>query len=746
MDEFNHRHAAPGSAAVFPCTPLQERLWRLAASNPHGLNGAMRWMVNGQLSHAVAEAALQALVRRHEILRTGFREIGGRPMQVVSPAAAFKLRDIDLSFLPAQEGALRAEEIGRLEAAEPVDCQAAPLLRASLLRLDSGRSILLLTFHALIADGWSIGLFIQEFRAAASAIDAGASLDTSEPDLQFADYALWQRELLASHALDASRAYWQRVLRDATGTRVAPDRSPDIAKGMAKGERSEITSILVPDTLFKTIEDFARQHNVTLFSLAAASLALMLHRITGDREIVLGTQVANREEPESETLVGPTVNAVTLRLPVDQTSTPGDFAVATAERIRDALHHQRLPFEVALGYSRAREARTLHAINLVVHRSYSGIAATEEGQSASFNLVSLPSCPSGTQWDLNFFLIGRDEGWRLSCDADADLYDAATAHGLVEAWQRCLETLISTTPGQRLADCAELDVVKPRRRAEPAPPPASLASIPLHDPARQVIRFNEHGTRTPLIVLNNRSVYFQLAQKLGADRPLIDIQLYHPSGPIDLPALPFEAYGAYALQLIRWAQPRGPYVLGGHCVYGTLAFEVARQLQREGEAVDLVVLFDSWAPGYREAMSPRDKKLRLRRLQLYGYTTRMKQSWRGEIGFDDIVRKPILRRLGLLPPDPPPPKVEGQWFDEYMSMAAADYRPGTYSGSDVVLFRSAETLRGRLFDELMGWEPLVRRALRKVELASGHLEMFREKPAGEIAAVLDELLATPSRL
>jgi hypothetical protein len=537
------RDAARGGDLVFPCTLLQERLWRLAESNSPGLKGAMRWLVNGQLSHAVAEAALQALVRRHEILRTAFREIGGKPMQVVFSSAAFKLRDIDLSFLPAEESLRRADEIARLEAAEPIDCREAPLLRASLLRLDSNRSVLLLTFHALIADGWSIGLFIQEFRAAASAIDAGAAPDASEPDLQFADYALWQQELLAGQALDGSRAFWQRALRDATGTRVVADRSADVASG----ERSEITSILVPDALFKTVEAFARRHNVTLFSLAAASLALMLHRVTGEPEILFGTQVANRGEPESEALVGPTVNSITLRLPVEQASTPGDFAVSTAERMRDALHHQRLPFEIALGYSRVREARALHAINLVVHRSYSGIAATEEGQSASFSLVSLPSCPSGTQWDLNFFLIGRDEGWRMSCESDADLYDAATAHGLVDAWQRCLEILVSTVPERRLADCTGLDVIQPRRRTEPAPRRAALTSIPVHDPARQVIRFNEHGAKTPVIMLNNQSVYFQLAQKLGADRPLIDIQLYHPSGPIDLPVLPFEAYGDYAL-------------------------------------------------------------------------------------------------------------------------------------------------------------------------------------------------------
>ncbi len=180
-------------------------------------------------------------------------------------------------------------------------------------------------------------------------------------------------------------------------------------------------------------------------------------------------------------------------------------------------------------------------------------------------------------------------------------------------------------------------------------------------------------------------------------------------------------------------------------MYGTLAFEVARQLHRAGEKVDMVVLCGSWAPGYRETMSPRDNKIRLRRLRFAGYRRRLEQFYRGEIGLNEIVREPILRRLGLMPPDPPPPRAECEWFDDYLTAAAAGYRPGTYGGSDVVLFRNTETLRGRLFDELMGWEPLVRRELRKVEVASAHLEMFREKPAGEIAAVLDEMLESRSR-
>ncbi len=714
----------PGSAHAFPCTPLQERLWtqhRLGRSG--GLNIAMRWLVNGRLSGAAAQGALQCLVERHEILRTRFGEVDGRLVQTVLPTCAIRLRDIDLAFLGADERTQRAEEIARAEAMEPMDPKQAPLLRATLIRLDAACSMLLLTFHALAADGWSTGLVVREFSAAAKAIEAGATPDTSAPDLQFADYALWQRELLAGDSLEEARAYWRQELTHAAGTRLPPDRRA----GENAGQPNEIVSLLLPAELSRASDAFARRHNATLYSLSAAALALLLHRATGESEIVMGSQVANREEAVAEQLVGPTVNSITLRLPVDGDVEVGDFVRAVAGRCREALQHERLPFEVALGFAPGADARALHAVNLVVHRSYSGIADTEEP--GGFSLVSLPSYSSGTQWDLNFYLIGRDEGWRMSCEADARLYTPETARTLLETWRRCLEAIVAA-PDRRLADCL-------------ATGSGAVADgqIPVRSPARQVVRFNERGASTPLIVLNNRSIYYQLARQLGEDRPLIDVLLYHRDGAIDLRSCVFEDFAAYAVKLIRWAQPRGPYVLGGHCVYGVLAFEAARQLQRAGEKVELVALFDSWAPGYRETMSPRDQKLRHYQLQLHHYADRLRQYRRGEIGLNELVRKPILYRLGLLPPEPvaAPAELEGQWFDSYAYDTVARFRPAPYDG-DVVLFRSNDPLRGRLFDERMGWGPLVSGTLRKVDVDGGHFDMFRERPAGEIAAALRAIL------
>ncbi len=719
---------------AFPCTLLQERLWEQNSNDgPEGLNVAMRWLVNGRLSHTAAEGALQSIAQRHEILRTCFREIEGRPVQIISPASPLTLSEIDLSALPADKGTERAEEIAKAEAIAPIDPRQAPLLRATLLRLGPDRGMLLITLHSMVADGWSTGLLVSEFRAAANAIDTGCAPDASEPELQFPDYALWERELLASDALDDDRAYWQRQLRDVTGTRVTPDH----ALTTRTGNQDHVTSILLPGSLSEAANAFARQQNVTLYSLAAAALALMLHRVTGNPRIVIASQVANREEPEAEMLFGPTVNSIMLCLPVNDDDGLRKFVRTVADTVQEALQHERLPFEIAARFAAGYGSEPLDAINLVVHRSYSGIAETEQADPGHFSLISLPSYSSGTKWDLNFYLIGRDEGWRLSCEADGNLYESGTVQGLLDGWRRCFEVLV-TSPDCRLRDSGALRDAPVRADARTD---ENCESIPVHNPAHQVIRFHEGGANTPTIVFNNRSVYYQLARQLGESRPFIDILLYHQDGPLDLKSRTFEDFAAYALRLVRWAQPHGPYILGGHCVYGVLAFEAARQLQRMGEKVALVALFDSWAPGYRESMSRWDQMLRRQQLRLHRYGERLRRFRKGEVGLDEIVRKPVLFHLGLLPPEPGPARQSrpGEWFDDYLYDSVTCYRPTPYEG-DVVLFRSNEALRGRLFDEQMGWGPLVAGNLKKVDVNSGHFDMFREQPAGQIATSLQTTL------
>ena len=749
--DLDDRHAADGESGptAYACTLLQDRFWaQHHTRGPQGLNVAMRWLVRGRLSHAVAKGALQALLRRHEILRTSFRKQDDRLAQIVWPDCALKLDDIDLTALAPEERETRAEEIARSQAIEPIDPAKPPLLRAALLRLAADRSVLLLTLHSMIVDGWSTGLIAREFRAAAEAIEIGREPDGSEPDLQFVDYALWEDELISSGALDEARTYWRQRLSGVVGTDVPPDHPA--APETRAGEQTHVSSLLLAGEIGQAAEAFVRRHNVTLFNLAAAALALMLHRVTGDGEIVFGSQVANRGEAAAAELIGPTVNAVTFRIPVDEGAPLAAFVASSAAHIQEALRHERLPFEIASTFARNGE-RPLHAVNLVLHRSYSGTTETERDATGRFNLVSLPSYSSGTQWPLNFYMISRDEGWRLSCEADAALYDAATVTTLLDAWRTCLEALASEAD-TTIAGCAAVQAIASRRSplqvlaqalalqerpaGRSAPQPIT-PSIPVQDPDRQIVRFHEQGRLTPITVLNNRSIYYQLARLLGEDRPFTDILMYHQAGPVDLSACTFEDFGDYAVKLIRHAQPRGPYILGGHCVYGVLAFAAARRLRDMGEDVPLVALFDSWAPGYRENMSRFDRTLRNQQLRLNHYKNRLQEFRRGELGFDDIVRKPVLYRLGLLPREAGPERraLPGEWFDDQIYDRVTRYRPPPFDGN-VVLFRTNDALRGRLFDEQMGWAPLVTGRLTKVDIDSGHFDMFRERPAAEIAAVL----------
>lgn len=743
--DLDDRQAADGDSGpvAYTCTLLQDRFWEQHHTRgPQGLNVAMRWLVRGRLSHAAAKGALQVLMRRHEILRTSFQKKNGQLAQIVWPDCVLKLDDIDLTALAPEEREKRAEEIARSQAVEPIDPAKPPLLRAALLRLATDRSVLLLTMHSMIVDGWSTGLIAREFRASAEAIEAGREPDTGEPDLQFVDYALWEQELLSSGDLDEAQSYWRQHLSGAVGTEVPPDH--EVAPTARKGEQTHVASLVLAREVGQAAEAFVRRHNVTLFNLSAAALALMLHRVTGESEIVFGSQVANRGEPAAAELIGPTVNAVTFCLPVDESATLAAFVASSAARIQEALRHERLPFEIAETFQAGNRERPLHAVNLVLHRSYSGTTETEHDTGGRFSLVSLPSYSSGTQWPLNFYMINRDEGWRLSCEADAALYDAATVSTLLEAWRSCLEAL-ATGSDETIAQCAEVQAIAPHHSTfslAQLPSPELLdksvgKSIPVQDPERQIVRFNEHGTLTPITLLNNRSIYYQLARLLGEDRPLTDILMYHQAGPVDLSACAFEDFGDYAVKLIRYAQPRGPYVLGGHCVYGVLAFEAARRLREMGEDVPVVVLFDSWAPGYREEMSRLDRTLRNQQLRLNHYKNRLKEFRRGELGFDDMVRKPVLYRLGLLPKDAGPERraLPGEWFDDQIYDRVTRYRPSPFDG-DVVLFRTNDALRGRLFDEQMGWAPLVTGRLTKVDVDSGHFDMFRERPAAEIAAAL----------
>jgi thioesterase domain-containing protein len=736
----------PQGATRFPVSQIQQRIWSEKERMRQAHNAAFRWQLNGPIKPATVQAALQVLAERYEALRTSFAEIDGKLEQIVAPRATVELSLFDLGLLSDQERRERAEAIGREEAQQQFDLASAPLMRASLIQLGKDRAVLHLTFHSMIADGWSVGVLIREFGTVAAAMEAGASHGLAEPDLQYGDYALWQRAVLDENALQAERSYWTRQTADIPRFDVQPDtnRSPDGVRS------SEIRSVLLPGPLNAAIDQFCRKQGHTRFAIAAAGLAIALHRVTGRFEVILGTQVADRDDAMAEGIVGPLMNTLPLRLPVDLGETPLRQLQRTSETIREALAHQRLPFEQIPGVAQASsKGAPLYSVNLVVQNAYINSGQNEDSRYGAIEIVSLPSHSCGALWDLSFFMVGRAEGWRISCEANPNLFERATVDHFLGMWQAAIEAVVH-----------EHDTVMSAvERIVAIPPRKHLPAQPVRTPVRpqqlrkrrnledRIVRLQPYGHLTPVITLNNHSVYHHVARHLSDDRPFIDIQFFDPEGDRDLPRRAFEDFAADAVRLIRLAQPRGPYILSGLCVYGVIAFEAARQLQREGEEVRLVAIFDSWAPGYRETMPFYDRILRRLQLRFSEDLNRIRQHRRGELPFVDAYYvNRILRLLKLMPREAMGKPKASEWFDEALRVSCIGYRPKPYDG-DVLVFRSEEPLTGRLFDRALGWGKLVKRLVPVHDVPGAHVEMFRPAGARVIGEAMNSFLSsnTPDR-
>ncbi|HRK19493.1 MAG TPA: thioesterase domain-containing protein, partial [Hyphomicrobiaceae bacterium] len=288
--------------------------------------------------------------------------------------------------------------------------------------------------------------------------------------------------------------------------------------------------------------------------------------------------------------------------------------------------------------------------------------------------------------------------------------------------------------------------------------PADVSQTPLEDrdsaPVgdQQISLINDGGSKPPVIALNDGAVYHAVARILE-DRPFIDINVAEGQAANGLASKSFESFGRDALRLVRKAQPHGPYTLVGHCVFGALAFEVAQQLRREGEAVSLVVMLDTLAPGYVEDMPRRDRMLRklsmahysvLHFFELLGKVRRGEMSTAGLLFQYGFIRRNglarLLERAGLANKVDDGSEDYAQIvFGNQLLDARRRYRCSPYDG-DVVQFRAMTAREGRLFDRGFGWSRILSGRYEIVVVPSDHFNMMKEPSATVVGQVLSQRL------
>lgn len=458
------RHPSPRERDVgpLPLSYAQQRLWFLQqlAPDSNAYNIPMAIRVTGQLDLNALNATLSEIIRRHEVLRTTFAFDDGQPQQLVHPPARLELPVTDLTQIEAAIRIDHAQRIAEDEARLPFDLEDAPPLRARLLRLDTQEHVLLVTKHHIASDGWSLDVLIKEVGALYPSFSRGEASPLPELPIQYADYALWERERLQSEELDQHLAYWREQLAGAPPVLELPADRPRPPAQSFRGAQHAF--VLSPD-LTGRLKQLSRREGVTLFMTLLATFKVLLRRYTRREDIVVGSPFAGRGAAETDGLIGFFVNTVVLR-----TSLAGDptFRELLA-RVRwvalGAYAHQDLPFEKLVGETQPERHTTHSPLYQVMFEMQN--AAVPKLELPGLSMEPLKLDLAAAKFDLTLSMDELDDGIAAVLNYSTDIFEAETIHRMADHLLTLLEDiaehadkrvseleLLSTVERQELVD------------------------------------------------------------------------------------------------------------------------------------------------------------------------------------------------------------------------------------------------------------------------------------------------------
>jgi len=465
-----------------PLSYAQERLWFLDQLNPGSpaYNISLRLVLVGPLDLRAFRAALTELAARHAVLRTRFPFLDGRPVQQIAHVAEIPMPLVDLVALEPERREEAAHRVAAAEALLAFDLALGPLVRASLLRLEGERHVILLTLHHSIADGWSMAILMREVAALYAAFREGRPSGLEPLEVQYADFAVWQRRWLAGEVLAEQIDYWRQHLE---GAPEVLDLPLDRPRPPIQGARGAQVPVHFSPELSDALVRLGRGHGATLFMVVLAGFQALLARLCGEDDVVVGTPVANRNRSEIEGLIGFFVNTLALRGQLGDDPSFGDWL----ERLRGvalgAYAHQDLPFEKLveeLQPTRSPAHSPLFQVMLVLQNAPRGGVESSALRLEPFGGEGMVGY---VRFDLTLSLTEGRRGIVGSLEYSTALFDRTTALRMA----RGLETLLAAAVGTPERRLSRLDVLAPAERhqlllgwndtARPEPAPRSLGGL-----------------------------------------------------------------------------------------------------------------------------------------------------------------------------------------------------------------------------------------------------------------------------
>jgi amino acid adenylation domain-containing protein len=437
---------------VMPCSFNQQRLWFLDQLAPGGseYNVLAPLRIRGLLDVGALQKTLNEIVRRHEVFRTTFGEDNGVPVQVIWPELRLNFAIVDISNISESDKEQALQEAMTIEGKKPFDLKKGPLCCANLYVLGPKHYALFWNMHHIVSDGWSYTILMKEIEAIYTAFSQGLPCPLPELQIQYADYALWQREQMAGNRLNIEIEHWRKQL---SGAPKSIDLPMDYQRTPVLSSKGHIQTIWLPDDLFKKLKTLCKKEKTTMFMTTLSAFFVLLWRYSYQKDIIVGTAVSNRDNIETENLIGLFVNTLPIRAIINADESFREFLGQVRSTCVEGFNHQELPFDKLVQDLSLSRDLSRHPVFQVVFLCNEAFIQPPKVFELEMSHIHIDR--QGSPVDITMFLIERDDKIRCSIEYKTDLYKQSTIERMLGHFQCLLESIV-TDPERRIGELAML--------------------------------------------------------------------------------------------------------------------------------------------------------------------------------------------------------------------------------------------------------------------------------------------------
>ena len=443
-----------------PLSFAQQRLWFLHYLSPdsRSYNTLEILQIEGNLNLAVLERSLGELINRHEIFRTTFPTVSGEPIQAIAPPSSFCLKVDNYQDLYPNEQSAKIQQVAELEAGQAFDLTVGPLIQFKLLQLSPQKSVLLLKMHHIIYDGWSFGILIRELSALYEAFLNNLSNPLPPLSIQYADFAVWQRQYLSGEVLDKQLKYWQEQLATVPPVLTLPT---DRSRPAVQSFRGGVERFQLDQNVTQSLKKLGQDQVATLFMTLLAAFGVLLSRYSGQSDLLVGSPIANRNQAAIEPLIGFFANTLALRVNLSENPSFLELLKQVKQTTLEGYAHQDLPFEMLVEKLQPDRDLSRNPLVQVMFALQNISQDTWNLSGLSIESLSL-SVEETVRFDLEVNCWQNLEGLVIDWTYSRDLFDTTTIARMGEHFQNLLQAIILNPK----ATVKELPLLTPKEREQ----------------------------------------------------------------------------------------------------------------------------------------------------------------------------------------------------------------------------------------------------------------------------------------